>query len=161
MIFLNAYAREPCLDLAGQAADRPVTTNRRPSVLIFGSLRPSLILFLPLRLWSSHLREEYATAISILSTDGVPRMIMTLKDITNTCKISESTVRRLVAAGEMPASINLGCRRVGWRADQICEWVLSRSPTNHDEEPTEAEWLARLNVLMQSLISTKNSQPTD
>ncbi len=82
-------------------------------------------------------------------------MIMTLQDISKACKLSDSTVRRLVAAGEFPEPLEYPCRKAVWRADQVAEWVMERSPAHHEEEPTE--WIKRMNILLSSLLNESST----
>ena len=40
--------------------------------------------------------------------------------------LSKSTRWRLMKAGEFPPKVQLGPRAVGWRAEEIIEWVKAR-----------------------------------
>ena len=42
--------------------------------------------------------------------------------------LSRSTVRRLEQSGQFPKRRQLGARSVAWLADEIDQWVASRSP---------------------------------
>lgn len=41
--------------------------------------------------------------------------------------LSRSSIYRLAAAGQFPKPIPIGPRAVGWRADEIAEWVELRT----------------------------------
>lgn len=41
--------------------------------------------------------------------------------------LSKSTRWRLMKVGEFPQKIQLGPRAVGWRAEEVIEWVRSRN----------------------------------
>ena len=46
--------------------------------------------------------------------------------------LSKSTRWRLEKAGEFPKKIQLGPRAVGWRSDEIIEWVKARGEAKSD-----------------------------
>lgn len=43
--------------------------------------------------------------------------------------LSEATIRRMVVRGDFPAPVQLGARAVGWKSDQVDEWIRSRFST--------------------------------
>jgi prophage regulatory protein len=49
--------------------------------------------------------------------------VLRLPQLAKVLGVSESTIRRLP---NFPAPIQLGCRAIGWRTDQVAEWVDSR-----------------------------------
>ena len=51
--------------------------------------------------------------------------IVRMKDLEQKCCMSESTIRRYMGKGKFPLSINLGGRCVGWRIDDIEQWICN------------------------------------
>ncbi len=40
--------------------------------------------------------------------------------------LSKSTLYRMIARGDFPAPMRLGCRAVGWRASVVANWLEHR-----------------------------------
>lgn len=49
--------------------------------------------------------------------------VLSSKQVTQKCSISRTTIWRLEALGQFPKRIKLSSRRVGWREDEIDEWI--------------------------------------
>lgn len=49
-----------------------------------------------------------------------------MTDLVDMLGIPKTSLRRLVDAGDFPAPISLGPRSIGWRAEEVEEWLESR-----------------------------------
>jgi prophage regulatory protein len=54
--------------------------------------------------------------------------IFRIDDVLNRTGLSRPTVYRQVRAGTFPAPVKLSPRAVGWRSDEIEEWIEGREP---------------------------------
>jgi prophage regulatory protein len=52
--------------------------------------------------------------------------LLTIKDVSNLVRLSESHIRRLVRAGEFPKSIKISKRRIVWLGSDIEAFIQSR-----------------------------------
>ncbi len=52
--------------------------------------------------------------------------LLRLHEVLRMCKLSKSTVYRMIRAGEFPVPVKLGQRAVGWWEKDIKEWVAAR-----------------------------------
>ena len=55
-----------------------------------------------------------------------PPTILRLPQVVALTGLSRSTIYRRVAHGEFPAQVQISERAVGWREDEVVEWVESR-----------------------------------
>ena len=52
--------------------------------------------------------------------------ILRCVEVTWRTSLSKASVYRLLHAGDFPQPVRLGQRAVGWRAEEIDEWLASR-----------------------------------
>ncbi len=52
--------------------------------------------------------------------------VMRIKEVIACIGLARSTVYAMCAAGTFPKPISLNKRAVGWRADQVEEWLATR-----------------------------------
>ena len=52
--------------------------------------------------------------------------ILRCAEVTRRTSLSKASVYRLLHAGDFPQPVKLGERAVGWRAEEIDEWLASR-----------------------------------
>ena len=52
--------------------------------------------------------------------------ILRCAEVTRRTSLSKASVYRLLHAGDFPRPVKLGARAVGWRAEEIDEWLASR-----------------------------------
>ena len=52
--------------------------------------------------------------------------ILRCAEVTRRTSLSKASVYRLLRAGDFPQPVRLGQRAVGWRAEEIDEWLASR-----------------------------------
>ena len=52
--------------------------------------------------------------------------ILRCRSLVQLTELSKASIYRLVRAGEFPAPIKLGARAVGWRRDEIEDWIAGR-----------------------------------
>jgi excisionase family DNA binding protein len=69
---------------------------------------------------------------SSVDSDRVPPLALDYRKVADVLSVSERSVRRAVAAGELPAVEVAGCRRV--RVDDLAEYVSGRQPINTTEQ---------------------------
>ena len=60
--------------------------------------------------------------------------ILRLPDVLARTALSKPTLYRLMNAGDFPRSVSLGGRAVGWRDNEITEWIESRPRTGATTE---------------------------
>lgn len=53
--------------------------------------------------------------------------IKRLSEVINITGLSKTTIYRMINAGEFPQSINLTARSVGWRSNDVQDWLASRT----------------------------------
>jgi prophage regulatory protein len=56
----------------------------------------------------------------------VPGTIVRLPQVLAMVGLSDKTIYRMMKAGTFPAKVQLSPRSVGWRADDIIEWIATR-----------------------------------
>jgi prophage regulatory protein len=54
------------------------------------------------------------------------REIQRLADVKRRTGLPTSTIYKLISDGEFPRQVPIGCRTVGWLADEIDTWIASR-----------------------------------
>ena len=52
--------------------------------------------------------------------------ILRLREVQQQIRLSKATIYRLLGSGAFPRPILLGERAVGWRTEEIDEWLASR-----------------------------------
>ena len=52
--------------------------------------------------------------------------VLRLPEVMQLTRLSKATIYRLVNSGALPRQIQLGRRAVGWRSDEIQEWLDAR-----------------------------------
>ena len=62
-----------------------------------------------------------------------PPSILRLPKVVALTGISRSTIYRRVAQGEFPAQVQISERAVGWREEEVMEWVESRPTVSQRE----------------------------
>ena len=55
-----------------------------------------------------------------------PRRILKLKEVRRLTRLSKATIYRLLNSGEFPRPIRLGVRAVGWRREEVEQWLDDR-----------------------------------
>jgi predicted DNA-binding transcriptional regulator AlpA len=63
-----------------------------------------------------NVKTSFATSIVLLPTN----------DILNITGLSRTTLWRLERAGKFPMRLRLSANRVGWRKDEVEEWIATR-----------------------------------
>ncbi len=65
--------------------------------------------------------------MSSISVEHEPRVyVVRLKQLTSMLGLSRSTIYVLVSKGRFPVPVRLGTKAVGWRINEIEEWISSR-----------------------------------
>ncbi len=59
------------------------------------------------------------------STEAEPR-VLPLREVCQRYALGRSTVYRMMDRGEFPRPVQLGPNRVGWRVEDLEEWLASR-----------------------------------
>lgn len=59
-------------------------------------------------------------------THPAPGRIIRLREVAARVALSRSTIYEKIAAGDFPAPVSLGGRRVGWREAEVDDWIASR-----------------------------------
>ena len=54
------------------------------------------------------------------------QQLITRKEVEAQCRITRSTVYRLMRAGEFPEPIRIGPRSIRWRVSEIEAWLADR-----------------------------------
>jgi prophage regulatory protein len=78
-------------------------------------------------------------------------LVFSRVDVQRVTTMSMSTIDKLEAAGQFPARISLGERRVGWLVAEIEAWLESRARAR--TEAAESERAARMTPGQRSLAS--------
>ena len=63
---------------------------------------------------------------------AVDRRVLRLPEVMERTGLSRASIYRLIKADDFPVAIRLGSRAVGWRAEQIDEWIASRERVRGD-----------------------------
>ena len=58
------------------------------------------------------------------------QQLLTRGEVEKLCKLSKSTLFRLMRAGQFPPPIAIGPRARRWRASELDEWLAGRPHTN-------------------------------
>jgi predicted DNA-binding transcriptional regulator AlpA len=69
--------------------------------------------------------ESYVLAAKQEDTPGSHRLIR-IAEVLQICGLSRATLYREIKAKEFPAPLKLSARSVGWRQEEVMEWVASR-----------------------------------
>jgi predicted DNA-binding transcriptional regulator AlpA len=77
-------------------------------------------------------------------------MILTLPEVARATRLSPTSIRRMVSKNLFPRPVEYPCRKTVWRADQVAEWVMRRSPLKEESPET---WADRLKALVGSLTA--------
>ncbi|MCB1762180.1 MAG: AlpA family phage regulatory protein [Gammaproteobacteria bacterium] len=56
--------------------------------------------------------------------------ILRRREVERVTGLSASTIRRKEISGEFPARIRLGPNSIGWRADEVTQWIDERKRVN-------------------------------
>lgn len=67
----------------------------------------------------------------------IQRILLNRREVQQACKLSKSTLYRLMRTGHFPEPLKIGPKAIRWRADEIHEWVESR-PRARGESPASA-----------------------
>ncbi|MGA9135814.1 MAG: helix-turn-helix transcriptional regulator [Terracidiphilus sp.] len=59
-------------------------------------------------------------------TTTAPICILRAKEVRERTGLSRSTIFLKIRRGEFPAGVSLGDRAVGWRSNEVDEWIASR-----------------------------------
>jgi prophage regulatory protein len=59
--------------------------------------------------------------------DPIKDGAVTAKDVAAALGVDRRELRRLVAAGEFPAPMKVGRRRIRWRRSEVEEWIARRA----------------------------------
>ena len=62
----------------------------------------------------------------------MPDMLLTRHEVEQSCKITKSTLYRLMRAGTFPLPRRIGPRAVRWVSSEIQEWVENRPRSDGD-----------------------------
>lgn len=65
-----------------------------------------------------------------MSTKPFRNLLLRSEVIART-RLSQTTLWRLVRAGDFPRPVNLGTRRVAWFEDEIDQWITTRPATKN------------------------------
>lgn len=57
---------------------------------------------------------------------AIDRRVLRMPAVMERTGLSRASIYRLIRADDFPVAIRLGSRAVGWRAQQIDEWIASR-----------------------------------
>ena len=60
---------------------------------------------------------------------AVPRAVLRRSEVCTMVGIKPASLHRWIKAGQFPRPIMLGPRRVGWRVEDVQEWLDNRPPT--------------------------------
>ena len=63
---------------------------------------------------------------------AVDRRVLRMPAVMERTGLSKASIYRLIRADDFPAAIRLCSRAVGWRAEQIDEWIASRERARGD-----------------------------
>jgi prophage regulatory protein len=63
-----------------------------------------------------------------------PVRLLRLPDVTRLVGLSAASVYRLISKGQFPHQVRIMERAVGWRRDEIDQWITSR-PAGQSETP--------------------------
>ena len=58
--------------------------------------------------------------------------ILRLREVQQQTRLSKATIYRLLRSGAFPKPIRLGVRAVGWRTEEIDEWLDGRERAGSD-----------------------------
>lgn len=53
--------------------------------------------------------------------------LMRLREVLHICGMSRTSLYRVMKAHEFPTPVKLSARSIGWRQDEVLEWVENRS----------------------------------
>ena len=56
-------------------------------------------------------------------------------DVQRITGLSKATIWRLVKEGSLPRPIKLGARAVGWKSNEIADWIESRPRATSGNQP--------------------------
>ena len=54
------------------------------------------------------------------------RRVLRIRDVSKYTGLSQPTIHRYVSAGVFPKPVRLGARAVGWKIEDLDDWVNSR-----------------------------------
>ena len=63
---------------------------------------------------------------------AIDRRVLRMPAVMERTGLSRASIYRLIRADDFPAAIRLCSRAVGWRAEQIDEWIASRERARGD-----------------------------
>lgn len=52
--------------------------------------------------------------------------LLKIREVVIATKLSKATIYRLIRAGRFPLQVRLSTNSVGWRREEVDEWVASR-----------------------------------
>jgi prophage regulatory protein len=52
--------------------------------------------------------------------------ILRIKEVTKAVGVHRATIYRLLAAGDFPRGLKLSERAIGWRSEEVQEWIEGR-----------------------------------
>lgn len=52
--------------------------------------------------------------------------ILRIREVSRMVGVGRATIYRLLARGDFPRPLQLGARSIGWREDEIQEWIEGR-----------------------------------
>ena len=58
--------------------------------------------------------------------------VLRRKQLENQLNLSRSSIYKMIADGTFPKPIKLGRRAVGWRAEDVQEWLDNLQEASHD-----------------------------
>lgn len=58
--------------------------------------------------------------------------ILRRREVERITRLSKASIHRQMQAGTFPMPLKLGARAVGWRADEIREWIATRPRATGD-----------------------------
>lgn len=64
-------------------------------------------------------------------------VVLRLRQVIQTTGLARSSIYTLMQSGEFPKSIRLSARSVGWRSDEVAQWIEDRT-----EISNKLEWSA-------------------
>ena len=64
----------------------------------------------------------------------IDRRVLRMPAVMERTGLSRASIYRLIKADDFPAAIRLGSRSVGWPAQRIDEWIVSRDSVCSDSE---------------------------
>jgi len=73
-----------------------------------------------------YLLKSVSGEVVSVSNNSAPERILRSKEVQDMTGLSRTTIWRLERVGKFPSRVSLGLNSIGWRFNEVNEWILNR-----------------------------------